>query len=165
MSTASAIGRNIKSVRTERGMTQHDIYEATGISTSQLSSYENGKQMIGLPTLAKIAVALNTSIDRLYFGAPSEAFLNETEDFGETVVNCFKKLRELGVVSSVSHPMGGGSDSARIEKCGYELARMFSTLREFNYHKDYYPDENIFLEQLYKSVSNEINKREECRRS
>ncbi len=165
MSTANAIGRNIKSVRTERGMTQHDVYKATGISTSQLSSYENGKQMIGLPTLAKIAVALDTSIDRLYFGAPSEAFLNETEDFGETVVNCFKKLYELGVVSNVSHSMGSGNNSARIDKCGYELARMFSTLREFSFHKDYYPDEDAFLDQLYKSVSNEINKREERKRS
>ena len=50
--------------RSEKGMTQHDVYETTGISTSQLSSYENDKQMIGLVTLAKIAVALDTSIDR-----------------------------------------------------------------------------------------------------
>ena len=91
--------------------------------------------------------------------------MNETEDFGETVVNCFKKLYELGVVSNVSHSMGSGNNSARIDKCGYELARMFSTLREFSFHKDYYPDEDAFLDQLYKSVSNEINKREERKRS
>ena len=157
MSTALAIGRNIRMVRNEKGMTQHDVYEATGISTSQLSSYENGKQMIGLTSLAKIAVALGTSIDRLYFGTPSEAFLNETEDFGETVVNCFKKLHELGVISNATHSMGGGKDTATVEKCGYELARMFSTLREFSYHKDYYPDTEAFLDQLYKSISNEIN--------
>jgi len=162
MSTAHAIGRNIRVVRSERGMTQHDVYEATGISTSQLSSYENGKQMIGLVTLAKIAVALDTSIDRLYFGTPSEAFLNEKEDFGETVVNCFKKLHELGVVSDVRHAMGTGADSAIVNKCGYELARLFSALREFSYRKDYYPDAEAFLEQLYKSASNEINERSSC---
>jgi len=163
MSTPNAIGRNIKNVRAERGMTQHDVYKATGISTSQLSSYENGKQMIGLLTLAKIAVALGTSIDRLYFGAPSEAFLNETEDFGETVVNCFKKLHELGVVSDVNHSIGSGSNSARIDKCGYELDRMFSTLREFEHHKDYYPDAALYLEQLYQATANEINTREQWR--
>lgn len=150
MSTASAIGRNIKNVRTERGMTQRDVYEATGISASQLSSYENGKQMIGLPTLAKIAVALNTSIDRLYFGAPSEAFLNESEDFGETVVNCFKKLRELGVVRSVSHSMTGGSASASIEKCGYELAACFPRLENLAITKITTPTKTPFL-------SNSIN--------
>lgn len=159
MSTALAIGRNIKMVRSEKGMTQHDVYKATGISTSQLSSYENGKQMIGLVTLAKIAVALGTSIDRLYFGTPSEALLNETEDFGETVVNCFKKLYELGVISNVRYSMGTGIDSAVVDKCAYELARMFSALHDFSYRKNYYPDADAFLDQLYKSVSNEINER------
>ena len=165
MSSPNAIGRNIKAVRTEKGMTQNDVYKATGISTSQLSSYENGKQMIGLSTLAKIASALGTSIDRLYFGAPSEAFLNQTENFGETVVNCFKKLYELGVVDSVSHFERGIGDSACVKKCGYELARMFTTLREFSYHKEYYPDKEAFLDQLYKSISNEINERKKARNS
>ena len=81
-------------------MTQRDVYEATDISTSQLSAYENGKQMIGLVSLAKIAKALDTSIDRLYFGKPSEAFLNETEDFGETVVNCFKKHETIHIYNN-----------------------------------------------------------------
>lgn len=159
MSTAAAIGRNIQTVRAEKGMTQRDVYEATGISTSQLSSYENGKQMIGLVTLAKLATALGTSIDRLYFGVPSEAFLNETEDFGETVVNCFRKLRDLGVVSRVGHDMMTDKGSACLETCSYELSRMFSTLSDFDYRKKYYPDEQAFLDQLYTSVANEINTR------
>lgn len=157
MGTANAIGRNIKIVRTERGMTQHDVYKATGISTSQLSSYENGRQMIGLSTLAKIAVALDTSIDRLYFGTPSEAFLNETEDFGETVVNCFKKLHELGVVSNVKVCMEPGS--ADISKCAFELKRMFSMLEEFESKRQFNPNEDGYLDQLYKSIANEINSR------
>lgn len=140
-------------------MTQRDVYEATGISTSQLSSYENGKQMVGLVTLAKIAIALDTSIDRLYFGAPSEAFLNETEDFGKTVVNCFKKLREIGVVTNVNQGAMSLEGSARLKTCGYELTRMFSALRDFEHRKEYYPDEQVFLDQLYASVANEINKR------
>ncbi len=159
MSTAAAIGRNIKAVRAEKGMTQRDVYEATGIPASQLSSYENGRQMVGLVTLAKIATALGTSIDRLYFGSPSEAFLNETEDFGKTVVNCFKKLREIGVVSNVNYGTMSDEGSARLKTCGYELKRMFDTLRDFEYRREYYPDERAFLDQLYASVANEINQR------
>ena len=156
MSTAAAIGRNIQAVRSQRGMTQRDIYEATGISTSQLSSYENGKQMVGLVTLAKIATALDTSIDRLYFGAPSEAFLNETEDFGETVVNCFKKLRDLDVVTGVS-----SSGGASLKKCQFELSRLFNALHDYEWHKDYYPESDKFLEQIYKSTANEIDEKYE----
>ena len=159
MSDAIAIGRNIQIVRKEKGMTQRELYEATGISTSQLSSYENGKQMIGLVSLAKIAKALDTSIDRLYFGKPSEAFLNEAEDYGETVVNCFRKLKDLGIVSSVSHDSIATGGSAHLKTCTYELQRMFQTLRDFERHKEFYPNENDFLNQLYQSIANEINKR------
>lgn len=81
MPTAISIGTNIKKVRKEKGLTQRKVAENAGISISQLSSYENGKQMPGLPTLANLATALDTSLDQLYFGAPSEAFLNVTEDF------------------------------------------------------------------------------------
>ena len=157
MSTAASIGQNIKTVRTEKGLTQREVCDAAEISTSQLSTYENGKQMVGLVTLAKIATALGTSIDRLYFGAPSEAFLNETEDFGEMVVNCFKKLRELGVVTSVAGDYKRGQ--ASIGKCSYELNRMFDSLRDFEYNRRFYPDENAYLSQLYKSVANQIDSR------
>lgn len=157
MSTAASIGRNIKTIRAEKGMTQREVCDAAEISTSQLSTYENGKQMVGLVTLAKIATALGTSIDRLYFGTPSEAFLNETEDFGETVVNCFKKLRELGVVTNMASDYTRGE--ARMEKCSYELKRMFDSLQEFEYNRRFYPDENAYLSQLYRSVANQIDSR------
>lgn len=157
MTSAASIGRNIQQVRLEKNMTQREVCDATGISTSQLSAYENGRQMVGLVSLAKIAVALGTSIDRLYFGRSSEAFINQSDDFGETVVNCFRKLEELGVVSDVSYTFGSNETSARLESCGPELSRLFSSLQDFNFHKKYYSDETMVLEQIYKSVANEIN--------
>lgn len=158
MPTALSIGRNIQSVRKEAGMTQRVVAEAAGISISQLSSYENGKQMPGLVTLGKLAVAMNSSLDRLYFGSPSEAFLNETEDFGETVVNCFIKLRELGVVKGVRSGMSG-EGSASLSHCSYELDRLFRELQEYEWHKDYYPDGEAYTAQIKTSVANEINVR------
>lgn len=156
MPSAFSIGRNIQSVRKKVGMTQRVVAEAAKISISQLSSYENGKQMPGLVTLGKLAVAMNTSLDRLYFGSPSEAFLNETEDFGETVVNCFIKLRELGVVSDVRSGMSG-EGSASLPLCSYELSRLFSELQGYEYHKNYYPDGDAYVAQIRTSVANEIN--------
>ena len=157
MSDAVTIGRNIKEARTEVGLTQREVEERTGISASQLSAYENGRQMVGLVTLGKLASALGTSIDRLYFGKPSEAFLNQSADFGETVVYCFRKLEELGVVNSVYSDRS--SYSADLRKCGQELDNMFSLIKEFERRKDYYPDPDTYLEQIYASVANQINKR------
>lgn len=159
MNEAVAIGRNIKSVRSERNMTQRSLSGKTGISISQLSAYENGKQMPGLPTLAKISTALATSLDRLYFGASSEAFLNRSDDFGETVVNCFLKLREIGVVRDVRHSMSGSEGSATMPKCSYEISRLFKELGDYEFRKDYYPDGNAYIEQICASVANEINGR------
>ena len=153
------ISRNIKQARIEKGMTQREVSRKADISISQLSAYENGKQVPGLTTLAKLATALGTSLDRLYFGRPSEAFLNETADFGETVVNCFLRLRELGVVSDVQYSEGGGGGTVYLVSCGYELNRMFSQIREYEYRKAFYPDGDSYLEQIYKSVANEINTR------
>lgn len=158
MPNALSIGRNIQSVRKEMGMTQRVVAEAAGISISQLSSYENGKQMPGLVTLGKLAVAMNSSLDRLYFGSPSEAFLNETEDFGETVVNCFIKLKELGVVK-VIHSGMGGEGSASLPHCSYELSRLFRELQDYEYRRDYYPDGDAYVAQIRTSVANEINVR------
>ena len=158
MSTAIAIGRNIKAVRAEKGMTQREVCDAAEISPSQLSTYENGRQMVGLVTLGKIAKALNTSIDRLYFGSPSEAFLNESGDFGETVANCFKRLWELGVIDEVRFTRSTEGE-AHVCKCSIELQRLFSTLKEFDEKRQYYPEEAEYLAQLYKSVSNEIDAR------
>lgn len=155
MSEAAFVGKNIKTVREEQGMTQHDVYLATGISTPQLSAYENGKQMIGLVTLAKIASALKTSIDRLYYGTPSEAFLNKTEDVGETIVNCFRKLDELHVLDGVSFTTEGFS--AHVAQYGPQIMRMSLSIEDFKHNEQYYPNADAYLEQLCKSVANEIN--------
>lgn len=157
MSDAISIGRNIKAVRTANQMTQREVCEASGISPSQLSAYENGKQMIGLTTLGKIATALGTSIDHLYYGSPSEAFLNASDDFGQTVVNCFFKLWDLGVIGDIA--ICDRSQSVRIEKCAYELYRLRGMLRDFESKRAYYPNGQAFLSQLLTSTVNEINAR------
>jgi len=161
MSSKEFIGRNLKIVRSERGLTQREVAESTHISISQLSAYENGKQMPGLITLANLAITLGTSIDRLYFGNASEAFLNETTDLGMTVVNCFLKLRELGVVNRIGYSTGSGGGTATLLTCSYELYRMFSALDEYEHRKDYYPDGDAYLSQIYRATANEINGRHE----
>ena len=74
------------------------------------------------------------------------------------MVNCFKKLKDLGVAGNVSHTTTSYSGTAYLKTCAYELDRMFKTLRDFEFHKGFYPNEKAFLDQLYQSVANEINK-------
>lgn len=147
-------------------MTQREVCALTQLSTSQLSAYENGRQLPGLETIARLAVALGTSIDRLYFGTPNEQFLNKATDLGETIVNCFRKLWELGVIGkavSIQHdrfdiPFQVEGIFIPLYSYEREIARLINALMDFQDHKDTYSDGEAYLRQVCKSVANEMNK-------
>ena len=62
------IGRNIKDVRTARGLTQAELAEKTDLSVQFISYIENGNKHPRLETLIKIAVALGTTMDAVLLG-------------------------------------------------------------------------------------------------
>ncbi len=67
MKMTELIGRRIKVLRLERGLSQRDIEEATGVSRSHISKIESGKiANPGLDTLEKIAKALKVSVSFLF---------------------------------------------------------------------------------------------------
>lgn len=52
------LGKNLKRIRTRKGMSQGDIYRSTGMDRAYLSSLENGKRNPTLSNIKKIAEAL-----------------------------------------------------------------------------------------------------------
>ena len=95
---AARVGKNIRDVRNGLRKSLGDISEKSGISTSQLSRYENGYKTPNIVTLAAIAKALGKSIDDLYFGPSSDRPISTAGSEEELVVNCFAALVNLGVV-------------------------------------------------------------------
>lgn len=66
MGKAAFIGKRIRLLRLERGLSQGDIEEVSGICRSHLSNIESGKvENPGLYTLERIAKALKISISYL----------------------------------------------------------------------------------------------------
>ncbi|MBO3663656.1 helix-turn-helix domain-containing protein [Microbacterium stercoris] len=65
-----ALGRRIRQVRTERGMTLDALAAAVGRAPSQLSMIENGRREPKLSMLRLIAQALGTTLDALMGDAP-----------------------------------------------------------------------------------------------
>lgn len=55
----------LKKVRQEKGLTQKDLAERTGIEWRALSSYERGVRSPDIETLYNISVVLECSIDAL----------------------------------------------------------------------------------------------------
>lgn len=56
------IGKNIKRIRKEKGLTQKALGELCGINEANIRKYENDKQNPKLETALKIAKALNVSV-------------------------------------------------------------------------------------------------------
>ena len=59
------LGRNIRKIRLEKGMTQGDICRATGMDRSYVSGLEAGKRNPTLINIFKIAESLNISSSEL----------------------------------------------------------------------------------------------------
>ncbi len=81
------IGKHIREIRTERGLSQEALAEMCGFSNTTLSSYENGRKNPSLDTIAIIAKKLKVSIERLYYGDENNSFIISEPDEGKKIVN------------------------------------------------------------------------------
>ena len=62
----SILGQNIKRVRTNKGMTQKELSNKSGLSQSTITEIEKGtRQNLRADNLSKIATALNVSTNEL----------------------------------------------------------------------------------------------------
>lgn len=64
-SESKKLGKNLKRIRIERGVSQGDIARALGFSRGFVSKIENGKTNPTLTTIAKLAKAVGVSTDKL----------------------------------------------------------------------------------------------------
>lgn len=62
---AQRLGKNLKKIRTEKGISQGDIVKASGIDKAMISNIENGKTNPTLTTIAKLAKAIGVSVGEL----------------------------------------------------------------------------------------------------
>ncbi|NQX28674.1 helix-turn-helix domain-containing protein [Microbacteriaceae bacterium VKM Ac-2854] len=68
---AVALGRRIRAIRKQRGMTLDALAEAIGRAPSQVSVIENGKREPRLSMVQTIARALDVSAEELFAGSPA----------------------------------------------------------------------------------------------
>lgn len=62
---ADRFGQHLRELRKSRGWTQADLAESVGIDRSMVGNYERGAHYPPVPTLIKLAEALQVSLDRL----------------------------------------------------------------------------------------------------
>ena len=62
---AQKLGKNLKRIRKEKGISQGDIVRSLGMDRAFISNIENGKTNPTLATIAKLARAVGVSIEEL----------------------------------------------------------------------------------------------------
>lgn len=99
------IGIRVRQFRNTLGITQQELAERSGQEASNISHIERGTTKLSLPTLVKIANALNVSADDLLCGsipAAKEAFDREaalilsdcTLEERKIIIGTLRTLRE-----------------------------------------------------------------------
>jgi transcriptional regulator with XRE-family HTH domain len=63
--SSKKMGKNMKRIRLEKGMTQGDICRKLGLDRAYISNLENGKKNPTLATIDKLASALGIGTDTL----------------------------------------------------------------------------------------------------
>lgn len=69
---AVRIGENIRAVRIRRGLTQDQLAVTTSINSSNVRSYETGRSLLAVPSLVRIAEALEVDPGELLAEVTSE---------------------------------------------------------------------------------------------
>lgn len=68
----SSVGKNLKEVREERGLTQDQIAKQCGVPQNQWSKWESGKSEPKIKSLLRVAVALDLPLNRFVIGVNRE---------------------------------------------------------------------------------------------
>ena len=163
------IGENIKKIRKEKDVTQAELADACGFTTTALSAYENGHRNPSLETVAKIAKKLEISIDHIYYGNPNIAFIEAEEDEGKKIVNAIFYLWEKGwiryegpnhrdIVMPMYNFMGDNPEMGTIIIAYTSIVvRFINMLDDYRERRDTYSKPKEYLEQIKTSIANEIN--------
>ena len=158
------LGERIKKAREQQNISQYTLAKKIDMSTTQLSAYENGKKSIGLQVVARIASALNMTIDELYYGPESMHPITKSTSKGELIVNCVVALFDERVIYP-SYIQGndifGGCYNADYSSIfsNYSdiLTDMVDKLYDLEQQQDDYEDPNNIREQIIAAAAKKIN--------
>ena len=81
------VGKNIKKVREEKGITQEQLAERLNVTRQAVSNWENEKTQPDIETLDRIALALDVDIERLIYGKERKLTIEKHYHTEKTVTN------------------------------------------------------------------------------
>ena len=96
------IGRKIRALRLERGLSQSGLAEGIGLTFQQVQKYEKGTNRVSAGRLQKIADMLNTPVMFFYAGMGSRGKKNDTRSTGLAFIQTKGAMRLMRAYSEIS---------------------------------------------------------------
>ena len=90
----TSIGRNIRKYRKEKGMMQDTLAEMTDLSANYIGMIKRGEKIPALPTLIKIANALEISADPLLCDVLNAQGIIKSSLLSDSISNLPKKEQQ-----------------------------------------------------------------------
>ena len=103
-----AIGRRIRALRLERGLSQSTLARHLGVSFQQLQKYEKGTNRVSAGRLQKIAAFLDAPITFFYAGATRRAPA-DVQDVAFTYLTTKGAVRLLRAYADIAVPQARGA--------------------------------------------------------
>ncbi len=100
------IGQRIRKFRKAHSLSQEELAEKVGISTTHMSHIETGNTKLSLPVLVLLADALGVRTDDLLFDNPDAGYAATTNEILELLERCtpqqLRFLKELIQAAQIS---------------------------------------------------------------
>lgn len=102
-----SMGKRIRLARQKKGFTQEALATEIDISTTYMSSIENGKTKLSLGTLVLIANALDTTTDSLLYDSTTVLISQYDQDAKELLSDCSPQERTviMETLAGVKHSL------------------------------------------------------------
>jgi transcriptional regulator with XRE-family HTH domain len=96
------IGRKIRALRLQRGLSQSDLARGIGLTFQQVQKYEKGTNRVSAGRLHNIADLLEVQITFFYRGMGVRTKANETRNAGIALIQTKGAMRLLRAYASIS---------------------------------------------------------------
>lgn len=90
-----AIGQRIRKIRKARGLSQEQLAEKVGISTTHMSHIETANTKLSLSVFVDIAEALETQTDALLYDHSRESVSRSLDEISELFTACDAKQARI----------------------------------------------------------------------
>lgn len=94
-----AIGQRIRKTRRARGISQEQLAEKVGISTTHMSHIENANTKLSLAVFVQIAETLEVQADALLYDYPKENVSSATREISSILEQC--DGQQAGIIKEI----------------------------------------------------------------